>query len=165
MREARTFARRAFQLAPQFQHDDLARDVAVYVMKMNADEAIELLMSDRDLFEVDREFRKKVGYHYSDEGWLNRKLKHFRKWDVTWQDAMIDVGLYIVATTLPILILIIMSAGQLASSYALMSVGGTRGQAALINEYLSTTEGAITLGFLLLSVLLGGAPKSVGCPR
>ncbi len=160
VKEARTFARRAFQLAPQLQNDDLARDIAVYVMKMNADEAIELLLSDRDLFEADRAFRKKMGYSYSDEGRFDRFMKHFSKWDVTWEDAAIDVGLYIVSITLPMLIVILLAGSALATSFATMSTRRLTGQAALIENYMSAADfgsGAATLGFALGTVLLGGA--------
>lgn len=159
VKEARTFARRAFQLAPEIQDDDLARDIAVYIMKMDADEAIELLLSDKDLFAVDREFRKKMGYSYSDQNLYERTINYFYKSDVSLPEVLVDAALYVLVITLPFLIIITLMASALAASFTAMSARRLTGQASLVYDYASTigyAESALTVGFALITVVWFG---------
>ena len=160
VKEARTYARRAFQLAPELQADDLARDVAVYIMKMNADDAIEHLLSDKDLFAVDRAFRKKMGYSYSDQNLYERTINYFYKPNVSLPEVLVDAVLYVVVITLPFLLIITLTASILAASFTAMSARRLTGQASLVYDYASTIgygESAVTLGFAFIAVAWFGA--------
>ena len=160
VKEARTYARRAFQLAPELQDDDLARDVAVYIMKMNADDAIEHLLSDKDLFAVDRAFRKKMGYSYSDQNLYERTINYFYKPNVSLPEVLVDAVLYVVVITLPFLLIITLTASILAASFTAMSARRLTGQASLVYDYASTIgygESALTISFAFITVAWFGA--------